>query len=481
MVHASGAAALCSPDRIGLGVVSRNSLRAVLLAAVCLSVASPAFANDFAFGGAASDLVPLEETRVQMVSEDILIEYGRTTDLQFSYRQRWDVTASYVFKNSTDQPVTLQVGFPEFRCDEFEPESCNRNAFQGLRTTVAGMVVQHRKGALNKKHAWATYLGVVWIYEVTFPPQREVKIQHQYSVAESTNSNYAQSVAYVTRTGAQWASDIGNARFTFRLPSSTHAVMPPRGIPMTSLRLVEPDGPDPYVEVICEQRNWNPTQDLWLMFSNVPWVVLMNLGEDALTRSGISADDLCEAAPRGTRKSDIQHQMCINDVYACAGYPFKNEKLSRYYYGNAFTWRQTPFFIDPNEHWWIRGVRPFPQFKPEWLNEDAREILKWMRAERFSIPETEKMPPNGSATQLPQPEVKEPTAAVSVSSAAKAPENAPTSSRPTDDTNDANSREPQPVRTRAGSCGCKIANDSNASLSSLLILMALAWRRRPRR
>src|SRR6478609_4633639 len=137
-----------------------------------VSLAGTARANDSTFGGEAADLVPLDETRVSMVSEDIHLEY-RAGD--------WYVTADYVFKNDADTPVSLQVGFPETRCFE-DGSDCVGQPFRNLVTKVDGKPALHRTGKVSKKHEWAKHTSVVWLFDAVFAPHSETRIGHSYSL-----------------------------------------------------------------------------------------------------------------------------------------------------------------------------------------------------------------------------------------------------------------------------------------------------------
>lgn len=75
-----------------------RALRAAVLIAMALH-SGGASANDSSFGGTGADLVPREETRVSMKSENIVIEYRD---------ESWHITADYVFRNLVDSPASIQ-------------------------------------------------------------------------------------------------------------------------------------------------------------------------------------------------------------------------------------------------------------------------------------------------------------------------------------------------------------------------------------
>lgn len=65
--------------------------------------------------------------------------------------------------------------------------------------------------------------------------------------------------------------------------------------------------------------------------------------------------------------------MCINDGYAVSGYPFKRKSLHAYYYGDPFPWRKEPTPWNPNETWYVRGLRPFPNL-PRWQTQPKEAL-----------------------------------------------------------------------------------------------------------
>lgn len=408
---------------------------ALLSLVLCQSLLStPALANDSTFGGAASDLVPLEEARVRMVREDILVEYRR---------QRWHVTARYVFENLTEKDVRLQVGFPEYRCQD-DDQDCHNAPFENLRTEIDGKEVAHRQGTLTKDHAWKPHLGVVWLYDVTFPARKEVHVLHTYSVASGSDVEGNQFTTYVTRTGALWAGTIGHARFTFRLPATAHTVIVPKGIALKSLELVDPEGPAPYVEVVCEQTNWNPSGDLDILFNDGVPLAMARLGAEARERSGLRAEDLCPPWDERENATPAQRQMCVNDQYAVAGYPFQRKTLQSYYYGDPFPWRKEPSPWSPDETWYVRGLRPLPGL-PTW---------------QTNTPSNE--PSSADATPRSSEE-------------AQAGSSTPTAPAPPDA-----SPTPPPVPPRSGSCGCQVPLYAPGSYWPLVGLVLLRRRRRAR-
>jgi hypothetical protein len=434
--------ASCGMPLRRLMMVMRTALGTSLVLTWALA-ASVASANDTTFGGAGTDLVPLTETRVRMVSEDIKLRYVPNASLG-----SWKVTAHYVFENETDTPATTVVGFPEYRC-LYPERDCAGTSFVGLQTEVNGVSVTHRQGRITKKHKWEPVLGVVWLYDVTFPAKQRVDVTHTYSLSSGFDVYGNHDVEYVTRTGALWAGSIGHASFTFILPPETHSLFVPDGVSRENIKLVGPESDAPHVEVTLQHSDWTPTDDLGLSFNNSLMVAMERLGADALARSGLRAEDLCP--PGGEAERPAQEQMCLNDAYALRGFPFRRSALHSYYYGNPYDWRREPVPWYPETRWYARGLRPFPN-RAEWGGSTALDP-------GLTTPNVEAMPSNSG----------EPVSLAATKPVATVPA----------------SRQPQepklaaPALPRASrACGLALMGGFSPSDATLLLVLVLTRRRR---
>jgi hypothetical protein len=317
--------------------------------------ASLSLANDASFGGEGAELRPLKESRVRMVSEDI------TFTAHYS-KMQWDVEARYVFENQGSEPITLQVGFPELRCDTTDTETpvdkrCPEHAFKNLKTWVDGKPVRHREGSLEDGQEWAGYLGVIWLFDVTFPSKQPVRIRHSYTKGSTFIMGYDRCINYITRTGARWAGSIGHARFTARLPPATKRVGygPSVGL-LTHPPRVTANG---VVEVVAEGTNWVPTSDVGFWFNDT--YIAAEAGPSnphPIDRCGFDFD------------SDLrQAQYCVNFFYAVKGYPFQSPDLRKEFYSGNREFRAT------DEGGWSRDLLALPWFDPSWFMDKEREFL----------------------------------------------------------------------------------------------------------
>jgi hypothetical protein len=360
-----------------------------------LLAAHPASANDASFGGTGADLVPLKETRVQMRSERIVLRYEGD----------WVVEANYVFFNTSQSDIKLQVGFPELRC-MLGPD-CQDADFKKLRTEVNGAPVEHRQGELSsapkrsaKTLGLSNFLGVIWLFDVNFPTQQPVHIRHTYRMRGGSTNYWDEFTAYLTRTGALWAGDIGLARFEVQLPPWAHSVSATQGIALKGIRTVESQGAAPYTEVVYEQANWVPDGDLFFSFNGSAEFAMSRLASDAHQKAGLTQDAACpDLPPDFETLTPAQRQACINMIYAARGYPFASQQLRDYYYADSYDWKLTAHpRNDDGSQWWTRGLRPFTQFDRSWISFPDDDFLRLFE-ESGEAPVPDRGMPNASRTQ----------------------------------------------------------------------------------
>jgi hypothetical protein len=329
------------------------------------AVSGSALANDSAFGGAGADLVPLTAQKVQMVSEDIVLT---------SVDEQWSVEARYVFRNRGASEVTVQVGFPEFRCERDSDADCVDVAFGDLQTKVDGTPVQHRQGKLTRKHGWSDFLGVVWLFDVVFPVGREVVVEHRYTLASGGDLGGNRYTSYVTRTGTSWSGPIAHAKFTARLPPFVRWV---GAVKVPGLRAKPPrlvlEG-TPHVEQQLEGKDWKPQGGVYFHYNTSSEMTLEPIvaGKGA---QGERANRLYRSGPCFEDDEKADFQSCLNDLYAAKGYPFKNAALARKYYSGNPTFRLSE---EDEGKVWVRDAVALPTFSTSWFDRfDTGRMEGW--------------------------------------------------------------------------------------------------------
>ena len=386
-----------TPERIGL----RLGWAQVGVLCGALLVAPAAVANDAVFGGQGVNLVPLEETRVRMLSEDILIEQVVNEDYETGafgsdVPLRWRVQAVYHFENPSGEPVQLQMGFPERRC----VDGCwdRQGAFFGLVTTVRGRAVPQRVGQVSLDVSWSNNLGRVYVYDVGFAPHETVEIVHRYSFDKS-GLRGGEYLRYVTQTGRLWAGPIGRARFTIRplvrpwllrappeyhVRSYTHVPVSPRGGSTRRTR----------TEIVFEMEDWTPQEDL-----------LLELIDEDLC--GMRLFDLDCMLPEVAHEAFRRRPLCEAWVLARHGKPFEDPRLRRRFYdqpeelsaeasGCLVAWQS------PRQLIWLA---PNPDYSDTMLSDGDHRSLVFFRGEysRIEALDLGGSPPGSEADAKSQP------------------------------------------------------------------------------
>lgn len=353
-----------------------------------LCVATPALANDAAFGGQGAALFPVKETRVKMAAEDIRLRYvpytSSYTDSEGKKQPfkswRWQVEAHYTFTNPTDQEVALQLGFPETHCNT-EQDECNGDGrFKKMQTWVRGQEVKHTVSKSKRLRKEIPAYDRVYLYEVSFKPKETVAIKHTY-LYDGTVSVEGIHADYVTRTGSLWNGPIGDARFTVTVPFTPAYLGYPKSYKLESISPILIEGHGHY-QATFHMTQWTPKEDFSLMTAsaqtaiseyahwpfkalNCPTIVAFTEAYD--TAKGVAADrfeqeefDKSFWAPYA---KDLR--LCRNLPYALWGYTFKDAALGKQLYPKNISPKRSklPFeqLIDEDD---AKADRPYLVIKP---------------------------------------------------------------------------------------------------------------------
>ncbi len=300
----------------------------LILALLLLPAA--ALANDAAFAGPASDLIPLDRTRVKMLSEHIVLEQPKAGE-------RWQAVATYRFRNPRHKPASLQLGFPEAHCaPEDECAGPNGARFVGLVTTVRGEKVKMVEGKVAANTEWAPRIGRVWMFAVTFAPREELEIVHRYGFYAGLDTA-GSSITYVTRTGALWNGPIGVAEFIIRLPERPWTLVYPRGFRLRTCA-ERRERKRRFTEIVFKMKKWKPKRDLKLHFGGEP--VAPMAGKCPAMKTIASAMKAEKKSPGSLRRVLTMHnstelRLCRNRVFARHGYSFADKGLQKRFYGKG--------------------------------------------------------------------------------------------------------------------------------------------------
>ncbi|MBU1899142.1 DUF4424 domain-containing protein [Myxococcota bacterium] len=275
---------------------------------------SPAWANDSSFEGHGAGVINVSEARVQMLKEHIVI---KPLD---EIHGRWRAQCEFWFKNLSDQPVTVQIGFPDWWVWGDAP---GKYAIKDFEVWVRNQQIKPEHKEVNSKkndilRAKGTEYQAAYLWSVTFKPNEEVYIKNIYTFGGYStmsayndhllhNGNYDRikdqiwyklppkkvfeakkkqeelddppnnvnirhiydskpviwgdsihaTIRYIVTSGRSWAQPIGEAKIEVHLPKG---VFP-------HLMIISP-GNYEYKEgvLLWSRKGWTPTEDIEISF-----------------------------------------------------------------------------------------------------------------------------------------------------------------------------------------------------------------------
>lgn len=180
-----------------------------------------------------------KESRVQMVSQDVVIHLDREWCL---------VEADFILRNRSWSPAIMEIGFPTGYKDEVRDLRVWRNS----RKVKTKSAVEHEIQELDKEAA--VYHWTLW--DMRFAPGEKVALRVSYLVKPRKNHDYlitpyrqflgqieeeatgasspemarvvdgmtSYSTGYIMVTGAEWHGPIADATVTFRHPNGAAAI-----------------------------------------------------------------------------------------------------------------------------------------------------------------------------------------------------------------------------------------------------------------
>jgi hypothetical protein len=347
----------------------KSYLPPFILLSLCLSFlsnASSLSANDTVLQGTVGgDIVPLHDQRLTMESEDITMTF---LDMHVV-----KIEAIYKFKNITSEKIKVDLGFPELPCnDKINKElseddadgikssirSCSLKKspqFRNFETCVKQEKVKHQivsTKATQVRDVDIPEYNVVYSYPVSFEPNEEIEVKHQYQIVASESLVDFFTIEYLTKTGNFWAKPIGRASFKLihHIPLVLIAFLPKEYLLKSVKQAYIKDRYN--IEIEFEMKNWLPKEDLIIHIQALGSQSLemlsskyenlscprtpfdMNLYEKADIQSFLKDPNiesfLKDSNFDGDRVKEIQK--CINLIYAYYGYPFKNKELRSIFY-----------------------------------------------------------------------------------------------------------------------------------------------------
>lgn len=277
-------------------------LRCAVLLALLLGWASPALANDAAFYGEGATVFAIKEERIVMARESITIRYDAETR---DHRRRWVAECVFVFRNQSDEPVEVQMGFPDWHAHGEAPvldaggkPTADSFAIRDFRVRVAGKEIpavrkeienEEARPALPRRVKLAYDAAHTWT--VRFAPGETIEVKNTYRFGGfSSNGPFdgcvwgkrpgllrsifwrrapakkngwdfencvCRSVGYIVTTGRTWGGPIGEAEIAIQIPPG---MWPHLLVPLPAATRVA-DG-----WVRWRFRKWTPKDELSVVF-----------------------------------------------------------------------------------------------------------------------------------------------------------------------------------------------------------------------
>lgn len=311
----------------------------MLLAAPSWATASPGV-----YGGEGATLFPLKKTPVRVLSQHISMEDGA---LSLPPAPGWRVQSVYTLENPTDEPVTVELGLPEFNCPVRSRRACVLLGGRGgaslldLKIWVGFQEVKLGVGRAPRHVLGGRAVRRVHTFKVRFAPREVQKVRTTYRLGRSTDLG-SERLVVVTRPGVLWNGPIGKAIFAVRTVSRPYAWTLPAELNVLSYtRMLDPNHGELYLtDLVLEGRDWRPSGDLVLEqepTGSIP--LLVGLPCPPIDEIASAAGDWLALAERVEpallrHLSDAELRRCARLPEAVYGDDFEDPSLKSFFYGS---------------------------------------------------------------------------------------------------------------------------------------------------
>lgn len=311
----------------------KRIISSILLILFCTSL----HADDTAFGGSGSSPMPIEKTDIKMVDEHINIQ-GHQID-RSDMQGEWKVTCDFTFENTTDKPITLNVGFP-FPIDEADgnvtapagmPVKQGDALVHDFSVTVDGQPVTATKQKIASNPEKGLHYTDAYIWEMHFEPHQILRVHHNYITGITFNVLGHSIVSYVLMTGGMWQDGtIGDAKLQVvpNTPTRLCSELVSNGNSLEYLK-PHPEG----VKIVGTGRDrkyvWNlinfqPKSDLDVCLQTGKDYVRYNFVYPLINMAGGQPIDL-------NKMNANQLRLLKNTIYAQYGRQFTDPELQTYF------------------------------------------------------------------------------------------------------------------------------------------------------
>jgi hypothetical protein len=206
-----------------------------------LTLPNTTSANTGVFFGAGSQVIPIKNNDIQLVKERVSIKLRIDEEAGkwgIPFFPRADVEAEFYLKNTSKQPVKLQVGFPFLDLQGFGDEKLVLSKLDfRAKDTESERIVILKEGLIEKELDPQGLFQKVFVWEEQFQPLQTKKITVSYRLLmgvgsansimrgfEGAERKYSDldrlfpalsySFGYITKTAYTWKEPVENAVFT---------------------------------------------------------------------------------------------------------------------------------------------------------------------------------------------------------------------------------------------------------------------------
>jgi len=245
----------------------------MLISLAILLLVNNAFANGMAVSEIpGNSVIPIEQSEIRLLKEKVTIIPTKKGTIIDNSDSAFDVTAIFLFENTSSKKVAIQMGFP-FTKDTEPP----RRTFLGEKK--AGVFTHFEKNFVvkingketkvekksvgeNIKLKIGTQYDHAFVWEVTFNPREKKEVRCFYDIEWDAPDprDLSRSFRYITKTGALWKNNIKEASFYIKLGKymadeiarkETELEIKPKGYKLTDNRVIE-----------WTFKNWKPKEDI---------------------------------------------------------------------------------------------------------------------------------------------------------------------------------------------------------------------------
>ena len=207
---------------------------------------------------------PVKQHDIQMISEVVKITPSMPDWKNYPFMPM-KTEATFVFKNTSDKKIKLEMGFPfneENHCVPFT------TTINGQKVKVSEIHTKKLEPKINIKYSYK--------WSITFKPYEQKIVQNIYycNAIDLSQGNSEYYVNYITKTGSFWKGPIKRADFYVAIPPKSVTPIDyqaflqklsksPRKCDNYRCRTIQPIGyqiKNGFIE--WHFRNWKPTENI---------------------------------------------------------------------------------------------------------------------------------------------------------------------------------------------------------------------------